>query len=147
MVVFIGLGRPEKKRKFVSRAVLIVGYMVDKNKGSVPRVLLILGLAFKENCPDLRNTRVVDVYRELKAYNVQVDVYDPCCSATEVKSEYGIDLIDEPDPNAYDGIFLAVAHDQFRAYGVEKIRTFGKLSHVLYDLKFMFPADKTDLRL
>lgn len=109
--------------------------------------VLILGLAFKENCPDLRNTRVVDVYRELKAYNVQVDVYDPCCSAAEVKAEYGIDLIAEPETSAYDGIFIAVAHDQFKDYGVEKIRSYGKTSHVLYDLKCMFSAKETDLRL
>ena len=84
--------------------------------------VLVMGLTFKENCPDLRNTRVVDIVRELADYNVAADVYDPWVSAEEAQHEYGITPIAEPRPGSYDAIILAVAHDQFRAMGAEAIR-------------------------
>lgn len=109
--------------------------------------ILIMGLTFKENCPDLRNTRVVDIVSELKDYNCQADVFDPWVSVEEAQHEYGITPVKHPEPAAYDGIILAVAHHQFRDMGVEAIRKFGKPVHVLYDLKYLFPAQATDLRL
>ncbi len=108
---------------------------------------LIMGLAFKENCPDLRNTRVVDIVRELREYNVSVDVYDPWVSPEEAEHEYGITPVAEPQPNAYDGIVLAVAHHQFRGMGAHSIRRLGKPAHVLYDLKYLLRAEEADLRL
>lgn len=109
--------------------------------------VLILGLTFKENCPDLRNTRVVDVVHELETYGVAVEVYDPWASATEAHEEYGLDLIAEPEAGRYDGILLAVAHDQFAALGAAGIRKWGQKDHVLYDLKYVLPAEDADFRL
>lgn len=109
--------------------------------------VLVMGLAFKENCPDLRNTRVVDVIRELQDYGVGVDVHDPWVSAEEAEHEYGLSLVAVPKEGGYDAVILAVAHDQFRTMGCEQIRSFGKECHVLYDLKYAFGATKADLRL
>lgn len=109
--------------------------------------VLVMGLTFKENCPDLRNTKVVDIVRELAEYNITVDVYDPWVSVEEAQHEYGITPIAEPAVNAYDGIILAVAHNEFRALGAEKIRKHGKAEHVLYDLKYLLSAAESDLRL
>lgn len=109
--------------------------------------VLVMGLTFKENCPDLRNTRVVDIVTELRDYNCAVDVYDPWIHATETEREYGITPMTQPELGAYDGIILAVAHRQFKAMGAAAIRTFGSANHVLYDLKYLFPVESTDLRL
>ena len=109
--------------------------------------ILVMGLAFKENCPDLRNTRVVDIVAELKDYNCEVDVYDPWASAEEAQHEYGITPVAQPEPGTYDGIILAVAHHQFKSMGAAAIRALGKPGHVLYDLKYLLPADESDLRL
>ncbi len=109
--------------------------------------VLVMGLTFKENCPDLRNTRVIDIVAELRDYNCEVDVYDPWVSIGEAEREYGISPIRQAASAAYDGIILAVAHDQFKDMGAEVIRGYGKSNHVLYDLKYLFTADATDLRL
>lgn len=109
--------------------------------------VLVMGLAFKENCPDLRNTRVIDVIAELREYHVQVDVYDPWVSAEEARHEYGIEMISAPDESNYDAIVLAVAHRQFRELGVDKVRAFGKPEHVLYDLKYVYSQAQSDIRL
>ena len=109
--------------------------------------VLVLGLTFKENCPDLRNTRVVDIVRELAEYNVQVEVYDPWVDPEQARQEYGLDRVTEPQPGSYDGILLAVAHDQFRAMGTATIRSLGRPEHVLYDLKYVLPREDVDLRL
>jgi len=109
--------------------------------------VLVMGLAFKENCPDLRNTRVVDIVAELKEYNCRIDVFDPWVSAEESVDEYDITLIDQAKSATYDGVILAVAHNEFRAMGVEGIRSLGKTVHVLYDLKYVLAADEVDLRL
>ena len=108
---------------------------------------LILGLAFKENCPDVRNTKVTDIAEELTSYGVQVDICDPWVDADEARAEYGIDLVDEPQKGAYDIVVIAVAHDQFRTLGTEGIRAFGKPSSVLYDIKYVLPAAASDDRL
>jgi UDP-N-acetyl-D-galactosamine dehydrogenase len=109
--------------------------------------VLVMGLTFKENCPDLRNTRVVDVVKELKEYDCHVDVYDPLVSKEEAQVEYDISPIQQPENGVYDSIILAVAHNQFKSMGVNGIRAFGKTSHILYDLKFVLPAEAVELRL
>ncbi len=109
--------------------------------------VLMMGLTFKENCPDLRNTRVVDVVEELSGYGVKVDIFDPMVDLDEAEREYGLYPIGAVDQNAYDGIILAVAHDQFSGLGIETVRGFGKANHVLYDLKHLFGRDDADLRL
>lgn len=109
--------------------------------------VLVMGLTFKENCPDLRNTRVVDILKELSEFNVSADVYDPWIDPKESQHEYGITPVDELEQGAYDGIIIAVAHDQFKNMGVDIIRSFGKSNHVLYDLKYIVDRDSADLRL
>ncbi|MFU1913177.1 Vi polysaccharide biosynthesis UDP-N-acetylglucosamine C-6 dehydrogenase TviB [Bordetella avium] len=109
--------------------------------------VLVMGLTFKENCPDLRNTRVVDIIRELGEYNVDVDVYDPWVDAQEAQHEYGITPVAEPVEGSYDAVILAVAHHQFVEMGAEAIRKLGKPEHVLYDLKYVLTAQESDLRL
>ncbi|MDM9555291.1 Vi polysaccharide biosynthesis UDP-N-acetylglucosamine C-6 dehydrogenase TviB [Pseudomonas asiatica] len=109
--------------------------------------VLIMGLTFKENCPDLRNTKVVDIYRELQEYNVQVDVFDPWVSTDDALKEYGIRPVQLPEHSTYDGVILAVAHDYFVEMGVDTIRAMGKPEHVLYDLKYLLPAGLSDIRL
>lgn len=109
--------------------------------------VLIMGLTFKENCPDIRNTKVVDIIRHLKEYNINVAVTDPWCSSEEVEYEYGFPVIKSPDKNNYDAIIIAVAHSQFGELGAEKIRELGKESHVLYDLKYVLPKNSVDMRL
>ncbi|WP_352310331.1 Vi polysaccharide biosynthesis UDP-N-acetylglucosamine C-6 dehydrogenase TviB [Psychrobacter sp. W2-37-MNA-CIBAN-0211] len=109
--------------------------------------VLILGLSFKENCPDVRNTKVIDIVQELREYNIEVDVYDPWINANEAEREYNITPISQPLSNLYDGIILAVAHQQFLEMGLEKIRSLGKNNHVLYDLKYLFTKEETDIRL
>ena len=111
-----------------------------------PRVL-ILGLTFKENCPDLRNTRVIDIIAELNDYGVRCDVHDPWVAAAEAEREYGLALVEQPAEGAYDAIILAVAHRQFAAMGVERIRALGRPDAVLYDVKQLFPRDQVDGRL
>lgn len=109
--------------------------------------VLVMGLTFKENCPDLRNTRVVDIVAELKEYNCEVDVYDPWVTAEESIHEYEISPVPTLNLATYDGIILAVSHDEFRAMGADGIRALGKPVHVLYDLKYVLPAEAVDLRL
>lgn len=109
--------------------------------------ILVMGLTFKENCPDLRNTRVVDIVAELKEYNCEVDVYDPWVTAEEAVHEYKISPVATLNPTTYDGIILAVSHNEFRTMGAEGIRALGKPVHVLYDLKYVLAAEAVDLRL
>jgi UDP-N-acetyl-D-galactosamine dehydrogenase len=109
--------------------------------------ILIMGLTFKENCPDLRNTRVIDLIAELRDYGVNIDVCDPWVDAVEALREYGISPIDAPEVGSYDGIILAVAHNEFAEMGAKVIRGFGRAEHVLYDLKYVFSPDQSDLRL
>lgn len=109
--------------------------------------VLVMGLTFKENCPDLRNTKVIDIVEELKEYNVNVDVVDPLCACEEAQQEYGIRLTPDPIAGQYDAIILAVAHNQFKEMGIENIKALGKASHVLYDLKCLLPKESVDMRL
>ena len=109
--------------------------------------VLVMGLTFKENCPDLRNTRVVDIIAELESYGMNVDVFDPWVSVAEALHEYGIKPISSLEDGRYDAVVLAVSHQQFVTMGLEKIRALGKPGAVLYDVKYLFPADQTDGRL
>jgi UDP-N-acetyl-D-galactosamine dehydrogenase len=108
--------------------------------------VLVMGLTFKENCPDLRNTKVIDIISELKEYNIHADITDPWCSNEEAKHEYGLSLT-ETEQGKYDAIILAVAHNEFRELGIENIRKLGKENHVLYDLKYLLPKGTIDIRL
>jgi UDP-N-acetyl-D-galactosamine dehydrogenase len=109
--------------------------------------VLVLGLAFKENCPDLRNSRVIDVIRELQGYNVLVDVHDPWVDADEARHEYDIELLAQLEPGAYDGVIIAVGHEQFRDMGVAGLRSLSKPDGILFDVKYLLPADAVDGRL
>ena len=109
--------------------------------------VLVMGLTFKENCPDLRNTRVIDIIEELNSYGVKVDVFDPWVSVNEIPENYEVNLVSDPEDDWYDGIILAVAHDEFVTMGTSAIRKYGKLVHVLYDLKGVLPISDSDLRL
>ena len=115
-------------------------HIVDAN-------ILVLGLAFKENCPDLRNTRVVDIIEELSACNANVDVYDPWVSAEQAEHEFGLELATSLTDNKYDAVIVAVAHEQFAAMGVDTIRSLMRDQGILYDIKYLFPADQVDGRL
>lgn len=109
--------------------------------------VLVMGLAFKENCPDLRNTRIVDIVTELKDYGVQADVFDPWVEAKDAQREYAITPISQPEAATYDAIVLAVGHQQFKDMGAAEIRALGKSEHILYDLKYLLSAEESDLRL
>lgn len=108
--------------------------------------VLVLGLTFKENCPDIRNTKVIDVVHELQDYGMQADVYDPWVSAEDARHEYGIELCATPQHSAYDAVILAVAHQAFKDMGTEQILSFAKDNHVLYDLKYVLDPAKVELR-
>jgi UDP-N-acetyl-D-glucosamine/UDP-N-acetyl-D-galactosamine dehydrogenase len=109
--------------------------------------VLVLGLTFKENCPDIRNTKVVDMVAELEDLGVRVDVHDPWVDAVEARAEYGIELVEAPESGAYDAVVLAVAHNEFRALGAAGVRAFGTDAAVVYDIKHILPADAVDGRL
>ena len=115
-------------------------HVVDAN-------VLIMGLTFKENCPDLRNTRVVDIVEEFEGFNCNVDVYDPWVDKEDALHEYGIKPIDQPVEGKYDAILLAVAHDEFKKLPLEQIKSFGKNNHVLYDIKYLLGANEVEGRL
>ncbi|TXD42826.1 Vi polysaccharide biosynthesis UDP-N-acetylglucosamine C-6 dehydrogenase TviB [Lujinxingia vulgaris] len=121
--------------------------MTQRRLQVVDSNVLVMGLTFKENCPDLRNTRVIDIIRELETYHARVHVYDPWVDAEEARHEYGIDPIKEPKPGHYDAIILAVAHDEFREMGAEQIRALGKDGAVVYDIKYVLPTGDSDARL
>ena len=109
--------------------------------------VLVMGLTFKENCPDIRNTRVVDIVREMRAMNVAVDVYDPWADPAKVAHEYGLTPVASPQAGAYDAAIVAVAHREFRDAGIAAVRGYCKPTHVVFDVKYAFAADETDGRL
>jgi UDP-N-acetyl-D-galactosamine dehydrogenase len=115
-------------------------HVVDSN-------ILVMGLAFKENCPDLRNSRVIDIIREFQSYYANVEVYDPWVDPEEAETEYGVRPISKPGQARYDAIVLAVAHEQFVAMGAEQIRALGTDGHVLFDVKCALPKSTVDGRL
>lgn len=110
--------------------------------------ILVLGLTFKENCPDVRNTKVVDIVRHLKSYNTEVDVYDPWADRDEARHEYGIDCLNQlPEPGQYQGIVIAVGHSQFLEMGVQGIRALGQPKAAVFDVKSVLPFGTADARL
>ncbi|MCS5480813.1 Vi polysaccharide biosynthesis UDP-N-acetylglucosamine C-6 dehydrogenase TviB [Corynebacterium sp. YIM 101645] len=125
----------------------LIKAMLRTSSGLEGARILVMGLTFKEDTPDIRNTRVVDVVSELEDYGIAVDVYDPWADAAEVDREYGITLVEEPDPGAYDAIVVAVAHQAFSDMGPEGIRSYGKPDCTVYDLKNVLPRGAAQLRL
>lgn len=109
--------------------------------------VLIMGLTFKENCPDLRNTKVLDIIKELREYGMEIDVRDPYCSKEQAKEAYGIEVVDEVEKNIYDGIIFAVAHDSFKALSINEVQTWGKTKHLIYDIKYIFSDSDAVVRL
>jgi len=109
--------------------------------------ILIMGLTFKENCPDVRNTKVVDIVTELETYGATVDVHDPWVDDEEASHEYGITLTVQPDEGAYDVVVLAVGHQQFKDLGEAGIKAYGKPGSVFFDIKYLLPKEAVDGRL
>lgn len=125
----------------------LIKFMIKKTIQIEGANVLVMGLAFKENCPDMRNTRVVDVVNELRQYKFNVDIYDPWIDVEEAQREYNLLPIKELQKDKYHAIILAVAHSKFKDLGEESIRAFGKPNCVLYDLKYLLSAEAADLRL
>ena len=125
----------------------IVKLMLSKSMQPQQSKILVLGLTFKEDCPDIRNTKVVDVVRELEGYGTQCDVHDPWVDAKAARDEYGVELVAQPEKGAYDVIVLAVAHNKFRELGENGIKSYGKPGSVVYDIKYLLPAECSDDRL
>lgn len=125
----------------------VVKLMLQKRIHVNDSKILMMGLTFKENCPDLRNTRVTDMLEELDNFGAIVDVYDPWVDADEAQREYGITPVNTPEKGSYDAIILAVGHDEFKKMSVAEIRGYGKQKHVLYDIKYILPAEDVDGRL
>ena len=125
----------------------LVKAMIVRHKHVQGAKILVMGLTFKENCPDIRNTKVVDILAELKEYGVEADVFDPWVDATEAQHEYGITPVSAPQAGHYDAIILAVGHQQFRQLGAAGIRALGNADCVLYDLKYVLSSQESDLRL
>ena len=128
-------------------AAYVVKLMIQKGIQPAGSRVLVLGLTFKENCPDIRNTKVIDIVTELQSYSSQVDVYDPWADSDEVQSEYGFRLVGAPVKGAYDAIIVAVAHDEIKALGSEGVHAFGREPHVTYDIKHVLSKDEVDGRL
>ena len=126
----------------------VTNLMTEKDISIDGSNILMMGLAFKENCPDIRNTKVADLIEELiNNFNCCVDVYDPCVDRVEAMDEYNIELINAPAKGKYDAIVIAVAHDKFKAYSPNEIKDFGKDNHIIYDIKYLLNADHVDGRL
>lgn len=109
--------------------------------------VLIMGLTFKENCPDLRNTKIIDIISELEEFKMVVDVIDPWCSKEEAQNNHNITIKEMPEAQTYDAIILAVGHEEFKATNLSTIRSWGKESHILFDLKYFFAKEDVDMRL
>ncbi len=128
-------------------ALELVKFMLSKRMHINGSNILIMGLAFKENCPDIRNTKVVDIISELKTFGANVDCYDPLVDEEDALNEYGIPMIQNPKKRNYDAVVLAVAHKNFHEMGIKKIREYGKKDHIIYDIKYLFKSDDSDMRL
>lgn len=125
----------------------VVKQMTRRRLHVVDSNILILGFTFKEHCPDVRNTKVIDIVKEFRNYNANVDIYDPWADADDVNHEYGVQLTKTPEKNKYSAIIIAVAHRDFLEMGIERIRKLGKKDCVIFDVKGIFDADKVDGRL
>src|SRR5690606_3882296 len=125
----------------------LVKAMLKKRIHAQGSRVLVMGLTFKENCPDIRNTRVVDIVSELQDYGVQAECYDHWVNPQEAEGEYAITPVGQPQAGNYDAVVMAVAHRQFAEMDVDQIRALCKPAHVVYDLKYILPAGASDLRL
>ena len=139
-IILSGRELNDEMSKFVSQQLL-------KKLNNMPSKILIMGLSFKENCPDIRNTKIIDIYNDLHAAGCDIDIYDPWISKEAAFNEFGIDVIDYPEKSKYDGILIAVGHNEFKSMGAPAIREFGNTKHILFDLKYLFNASDVDLRL
>ena len=144
-IILAGRRLNDSMGKYVANE--IINLMTKKRIRVVDSNILVMGLTFKEDCPDIRNTRVVDVVQELSGFHCNIDVYDPWIDKEESTREYGITPVEQPEPGKYDAVIIAVAHHQFKAMGITAIRALGKKNHVLYDIKYILPAEKVDGRL
>lgn len=125
----------------------VIKLMTMKRIHVVGSRVLVLGFAFKENCPDMRNTRVIDIVETLKAYNAEVDVHDPWIDSQQAHDEYELSMVDNPTADTYDAVILAVAHEQIVATGIEVIQSYARVESVIYDVKSVLPSDRVDGRL
>ena len=125
----------------------LIKKMINKKIEISGSRVLVMGLTFKENCPDIRNTKVVDIVDELKSYEIHVDIMDPWCDPHEAANEYGLVVSKAAEEGVYDAVLVAVAHDEFKEMGIKAIRELGRSKHVLYDLKYVLPKDDVDIRL
>jgi UDP-N-acetyl-D-galactosamine dehydrogenase len=125
----------------------VIKLMIQRGIAVAGARILLLGLTFKENCPDLRNTRVIDLAREFRDYGALVDIHDPWADRGQAANDYGVELLATPEQGAYDAIIVAVSHDEFRALGIDGLRRLGNDRAVIYDIKGMFPKDAVDARL
>ena len=128
-------------------ATQLIKEMVKQRIQVVGSKILVMGLSFKENCPDIRNTKIVDMVKALKEYELDIDIYDPWVDHQEATQEYGLSPISAPEQNQYDAIILAVAHDQFKQMSAQEIHDLGKKEHVLFDLKYLLSKEESSLRL
>ncbi|HCJ6333792.1 TPA: Vi polysaccharide biosynthesis UDP-N-acetylglucosamine C-6 dehydrogenase TviB [Acinetobacter baumannii] len=128
-------------------ATQLIKEMVKQRIQVVGARILVMGLSFKENCPDIRNTKIVDFIKALKEYDLDLDIYDPWVHDTEVQHEYGLAPIKELQQGLYDAIVIAVAHNQFKSMSAHEFHALGKEKHVLYDLKYALDKSETDIRL
>ncbi|MEQ8205462.1 MAG: Vi polysaccharide biosynthesis UDP-N-acetylglucosamine C-6 dehydrogenase TviB [Woeseia sp.] len=125
----------------------IIKNMIAKGIQPLDSKILVLGLAFKENCPDVRNTKAIDIVRELASYGAAVDVHDPWIDSGEAHAEYGVQMTEQPELGTYDVVVVAVAHNQFKEMGAAGVRAFGKETSVIYDVKYLLSATESDDRL
>jgi len=125
----------------------VLRLMTQKKIQVVDSNILVMGLTFKENCPDIRNTKVVDVISELASYHTNIDIYDPWADTEEVKQAYGLNLVEEPQADHYDAAIVCVAHDQIKEMGIEAIKNLCKTDHIIFDVKYLFDKDIVDDRL
>ena len=144
-IILAGRKLNDSMGKYVANE--IINLMTKKRIQVVDSNILVMGLTFKENCPGIRNTRVVDVVQELSGFNCNIDVYDPWIDKEESIRDFGIAPIEQPEPGKYDAVIIAVAHHQFKSMGITAIRALGKKSHVLFDIKYILPSEKVDGRL
>ena len=128
-------------------ATQLIKEMVKQRIQVVGARILILGLSFKENCPDIRNTKIVDMVKALKEYDLDLDIYDPWVDVAEAEHEYGLAPIQALEPKQYDAIVIAVAHDQFIQMSIDDFKTLGKPNYVLYDLKYVMDKGESNIRL
>lgn len=125
----------------------LVKKMTQEKINVVDANVLIMGLSFKENCTDLRNTKVIDIFNTLKTYHVNVEVFDPWIDSMNAKEEYGISLVEKVEEDKYDAVIIAVAHDDFRELGLSQIRKYAKTNSVIFDIKYLFPIKENLYRL